>query len=1156
MPSYRQKNVKKHSCLLKMCSNGIICVIGRSDGPKVLLRLLPLDCQIWRPDFVFENLQQANDVRAAKVVISARLSISLLGPLQVTLDGEPVTDFATDKTRALLAYLATEADHSHRRDVLAGLLWPDQPQRKARRNLRQAISFLRQAIRDRDDDDRVGGPFLLVSRQTVQFNPASDYWLDVAAFTALVEACKGHRHRRLETCLPCMRRLEQMAELYRGNFLEQFFLSDSSLFEEWALLKREWLHREAVEALFHLASYYERRGDYERARHYAWRQVELEPWREEAHRQLMQLLALNGQRSAALAQYETCRQTLAEELGAEPTAETVTLYERIQAAPSHIPALSLTPTLSNLPPTPTPFIGREEELAELAELLANPDCRLVTLLGPGGIGKTRLALQAAADQIGAFAHGVYFVPLVALSSPELIIPTIANALGLSFEGQQGLEEQLLNYLREKEMLLVLDNLEQVLEGRALLARVLRHAPEVVLLITSRVRVNLQEEWVYVVEGLTYPKDQAAQEIESYSAVELFVQCARRVQRKFTLVERIQPSVVRICQMVEGMPLGVELAAAWVRTRSCEEIAGEIGRNLDILATSLHNVPERHRSLRAAFEHSWNLLPEQEREVFRKLSVFRGGFQTAAAEEVAGALPPVLSALMDKSLLRRDPPGRYQIHELLRQYAAEKLQEVLQEQGRVQERHSHYYATFLQQREEVLKGEKQRKALEEIGGEIDNVRHAWHWAITQIENGGDDALAVMKQSVESLYRFYTMRDWYQEGEEAFKRAVAVLDSPSKCTGVPTGEKELLLGQLLARQGKCCEFTEHSDKAQQLFERSLAIFDHLGAWRETALPLHGLGYMAHIKGEYAQAKEYFQKSLAIYRKIEDPWGIANVLNNLCLVARRQGAFTEAKRLCQESLAIRREIGDQRGAISSLNALGLVRCALGEYAGAREVLQEALQICRRLDYNIGIAQALTGLCQAAFRLEEVEAAKQFGQESLAIYRDIGDYWGVAIAYNNLGRMAAELGDYARAKHLYQEGIAIYRQIGIKSGLANTLGNLGEACYKLGDYAEAWQCLHEALQIAQEIGAVPAALKSLVVLAPLLAQESKPVQGLELLAFAMHQSAIAQDIKKQAAVLFAELATDLSPEDVAAAEARGQTRELDTAAAEALRERSDHCP
>jgi DNA-binding SARP family transcriptional activator len=275
-----------------------------------------------------------------RLMAMAHLSISLLGTLRVTLDGEPVTDFATDKARALLAYLAVESDRPHRRDALAGLLWPDQPQKRARQSLRQALSDLRKAIGDQDD-----APFLLISREDLQFNAECDHWLDVAELTDLVKDCQTHHHRRRETCLPCIRRMERIVELYEGPFLQQFFLSDSDAFEEWAVLKREWLQREVTEALSILTDYCKRRGDHKQAQQYARRHVGLEPWREEAHRQLMQLLALDGQRSAALAQYETCRRLLADELSVEPTPETEALYEEIRTG-------KLTPILLKEHPAP------------------------------------------------------------------------------------------------------------------------------------------------------------------------------------------------------------------------------------------------------------------------------------------------------------------------------------------------------------------------------------------------------------------------------------------------------------------------------------------------------------------------------------------------------------------------------------------------------------------------------------------------------------------------------------------------------------------------------------------------------------------------------------------------------------------------------------
>jgi predicted ATPase/DNA-binding SARP family transcriptional activator len=1066
----------------------------------------------------------------------ARLSLSLLGPLQIASDDETVTDLATDKARALLAFLAIETKRPHRRDALAGLLWPDQPQRKARHSLRQTLSQLRQALGDREE----AASFLCITQKTIQFDVASDHWLDVAAFTALVSACRAHRHRRLDACRPCMRRLEEAVELYQGDFLQGFFIGDSAAFEEWALLQREWLRRLAVEALSHLADYHERRGDSERAHRYAWRQVGLDPWREEAHRRLMRLLAQRGQRGAALAQYETCRRALAKELGVEPTPETTALYERIRAGKPPSPFMPL----HNLPLSPTPFIGREEELEELAELLADPDRRLLSLVGPGGIGKTRLALQAAQEQVGAFPDGVYFVSLAAVSSVEFLLPTLANALNFSFQGRQDPQEQLLNYLREKELLLVLDNLEHLLESTEFLAQVLWRAPGVALLVTSRERLNLQEEWVYEVGGLRYPRDGAAEDVDACSAVALFQQSARRVRQDFALVGPELSHVVRICRLVEGMPLAIELAAAGTAVCALRDIAQDIEHNLDALSTSMRNVPARHRSVRATFEHSWNLLDERERQAFARLSVFQGGFERQAAQQVAQASLAVLTTLIHKSLLRCDVTGRYQLHQLLRQFAAEKLAELSPQTETTLHRHADYYATFLQRREEALKGGRQREALQEIEVEIDNVRALWQWGMAQLKNERNEtqALAVLQQAAKSLYLFYVMQDLYQEGKEAFDRAVFALDDAA------TGSKGLLLGRLLAYQGKCCEFIEHSDNAPQLYEQSLKIFRRLEAWRETALPLRGLGFMAHIKGEYALAERYFQDSLAIYSQMEDAWGIASVFNNLCLVARRRGAFSQAKQHAQQALLIRREIGDQVGTAAALTNLGLVHCDLGEYAEAKKVLLEGLELCRQLDRKIGIANTLTALCQAAFRLGEVEAAQQFGRQSLAVYREIGDCWGVAIAFNNLGRMAAETGDYAQAKRLYQEGVTQYQQIGIKSGLANTLGNLGEACYSLGDYAGARQHLRQALQIAQEIGAVPTVLKSLVGLATLWAQQGKTTRSLELLAFAVHQSAIAQDTKKQATALSAELVAGLSPEEVAEVEARGQAGELDALVAEIL--------
>lgn len=1068
----------------------------------------------------------------------SRLSISLLGPLQVTLDDELIVDFATDKVRALLAYLVVESGRPHRREKLAGLLWPEQSQQKARQNLRKTLARMRQVI---GDDQEIAVPFLLVSRETLQFNAESNYWLDVAMFTDLAKTCKEHRHRHQGTCLLCMRRLAQMTELYRGDFLDQFFLKDSESFEEWSMLTREWLHRAAVDALAHLARYHERRGEYSQARAYAWKQVELDPWREESHRHLMRLLALDGQRSAALTQYQTCRRSLADELGVEPTSETTSLYEQIRADEPLSPPIFP----HNLPPSPTPFVGREDELEDLVKLLADPDRRLLSLVGPGGIGKTRLALQAAQTQIGAFVDGVNFASLASISSVEFLLPTLANALNFSFQGHQAPQEQLLSYLKEKDILLVLDNLEHLLKSTELLAQVLQRAPGVVLLVTSRERLNLQEEWVYDVEGLSYPANGVVDDVEGCSAIELFYQSARRAREDFVLEASDIPYVVHICQLVEGMPLAIELAAAGITVCSLRDIIKDIKHNFDILSTFLRNVPERHRSVRAIFEQSWNLLTKQEQQVFARLSVFQGGFERQGAQQVAKSSLPILTTLIHKSLLRHDTRGRYQFHQLLRQFAAEKQADLFPHTQTTHHRHAEYYAEFLQQREDMLKGGQQRQALQEISVEIDNIRVAWKWAIDQIKNGQNEvqALNVIQEAAKSLSMFYPTQGLYQEGKNVFGQAVLVLDNDFSLD-----QKDLLLGRLLVYQGKCCEFTEHSDKAAQLFQQSLNIFQQLDARHETALPLHGLGYMAHIRGEYVQAERYFQDSMTIYEEIGDTWGVANVLSMLCLVERRCGAYSQAKRHAQEALVIRREIGDQVGIAANLKNLGLVDCDLGEYGEAKEALLEALEICYQFDHKVGIADTLTGLCQTAFRLGDIEAAQQYGKQSLAVHQEIGDYWGVAISFNNLGYMALELGEYRQAKTHFIEGVAIYQQIGIKSGLANTLCNLGETYYYLENYSEAKKYLYQALQIAQEIGAIPATLKILVSLVLLWIQDGKTMQSLELLAFALDQSEIIRDSKEQAKALFTELTKDLAHEVVAEAIARGQACKLDSLVANIL--------
>ena len=357
----------------------------------------------------------------------------------------------------------------------------------------------------------------------------------------------------------------------------------------------------------------------------------------------------------------------------------------------------------HLPTSVTSFVGRGRELIEIGVLLGDPACHLLTLVGPGGIGKTRLALEAARQL--TISDGVYFVSLQPLDLSSLILSAIAEALDFKFLQLGDTQQQLLDYLREKSLLLVLDNFEHLLDGARLVSDILQTARAMKVLTTSREALNLQEEWVYPVKGMPYPEDDQPTNPEDYSAVRLFAQHARQIRADFSLTEE-QAGVVRICALVEGMPLGIELAATWVRALSCAEIADEIEHSLDILATSARNAEPRHRTMRVVLEHSWQLLSDAERAVFTKLTVFRGGFSRQAAQAVAGSSLQALSGLVDKSFLRHETNERYDIHELLRQYGEEQLNSPPEEGEWVHAQHSNYYAEFMQQREADLKGQRQ------------------------------------------------------------------------------------------------------------------------------------------------------------------------------------------------------------------------------------------------------------------------------------------------------------------------------------------------------------------------------------------------------------------------------------------------------------------
>jgi predicted ATPase/DNA-binding SARP family transcriptional activator len=608
----------------------------------------------------------------------SRLSLAFFGAFQVTLGREPISHFRSIKNQGLLVYLALQSERPAPREVLAALFWPEEPDRVAHKNLRQALYQLRKLLGDLVRPDQL---HLLITRQTAQFNSTGDYALDVAQFLEAIDA----------------RDLERAVSHYHDELLPGF-TCDSAPFEDWLRREREYLHRLALEAMSELAQDHLRAGHLDRALALAQRQLSLEPWREPAHRQLMQALALAGDRASALAQYEACRRQLRQELDVEPDPETVALYEQIKTGRYGLiaPDETLPPPVKvrhNLPAAATPFFGRERELADISSLLERDGQRLVSIVGPGGIGKTRLALAVGRELLARYRDGVYLVDLAPLARPGEIGPAIAAALDYQAPDKtDDIFPQLLATLNRRHLLLILDNFEHLLAGGvALVNELLQACPDLAILVTSRQGLNLTAENRYPLGGLDVPESLTAEAALECTAVQLFVASGRRARPHFTLSDEDLADVIRICRLVQGVPLGLVLAAAWLGLLTPAEIAAEIEDSLDFLAADLADLPSRQHSMQAVFERSWRLLTSAERALLACLSVFRGGFTREAAEQVAGANLRLLLALVNKSLLQRQAgSGRFAMHELLRQFAARRRRRA-DPADQVAQAHSRYFA---------------------------------------------------------------------------------------------------------------------------------------------------------------------------------------------------------------------------------------------------------------------------------------------------------------------------------------------------------------------------------------------------------------------------------------------------------------------------------
>ena len=1072
----------------------------------------------------------ANQDRAA-----SRVKLRFLGGCEVGGPGGPIR-LESAKTMALLAYLAIQGTPQTRQKLM-GFLWADLPEKNAARNLRHALWNLKKSLAPS------GTECIRTTHQAVAFEPVSGIWLDTAEFR---RACENLGERSPHAAIE-MESLGAAVELYRGDLLDGFYADGAPAFEEWLLIQRERFRAMALTALQRLAILHRQRGDYGAGLLFARRMLALDPWREEAHRVVMDLLARAGHRSTALAQYETCRQVLAEEFHAEPTAETTALYETILGsakgtisapAPGKKGSKSLSAIPAhNLPLPPTPFVGREEELARIAGLFLNPDCRLLTLVGPGGIGKTRLAVQAALQTVvpeasvkSLFPDGVYFVPLAEIPSTAFLVPAVSAVLPFSFQGPQDTKTQLLDFLREKRTLLILDNFELLLPAVAFLSEILRAAPEVKLLATSRERLKLKEEWALELGGLVIPGEGEEGDPNRDSALRLFLQCARRADLGFVLKKEDIPDLTRTCRLVDGMPLGIELAAGWVRTLSLAEIPLEIEQNLDFLSASSVEVPARQRSLRAVFDRTWRILNEEEQSAFAALSVFRGGFTRDAAQAVAGASLCTLSGLLDRSLLRRSPSGRFHLHPVLGQYGREVLDRSPAQKMAVHDRHGALYAAFLRNREEFLWGPSQKQAMAQIREEIANVRAAWEWAVA------GERIEDLQAALDGFVAIHHINGWFEDCELALAEATRTLRAAS----IGGAATESVLSRLAIARGRMLNRLGRFAEAHGLLGGALSLLRSERRHRFLAETLLRDGEALVGLSEYGHALTSLTESLALARGEGANRLAAEALGLLSRLHRETGDYAAAGILIEEGLGLARPAGDHSLLSSLLFQESYIALNKGDLQSTQRCRQESLEIARADGDQASAADALSGLGVVAFFMKDFEKAQDYLEESLAICRQTGYRHGMGRAMGNLAENARWRGDYQEAIRWGLLAMEMNRSIGNRLNMGTGLVNLGYACIAAGD-ERAKHFLREALKTSAIIGAPSLALYVLIGFAHLAARRGETDEALELLGLAVSHPASNDDTKRDAQVPLAELRSTQGEEAVEAGLARGYGLDMD---------------
>jgi predicted ATPase/DNA-binding SARP family transcriptional activator len=876
------------------------------------------------------------------------LLVRLLGAAQVNLGQEQI-EIPAGKTSALLYYLAYKNDWVSR-DELIYLLWPESPEGAARKNLRQLLSTIRRL------------PYA-ESMETEENRLRWQVSTDVKQFREAIE--KGS--------------IATATQLYQGELLQGYAV-DLPEFEQWLNMERQQLQASWQEAALAFVADLEHSGRYLQAADLLARVRKVDPLDEALLQRYLTNAALAGHKDKALAAFEAFRQALVQEYEVEPEEESLRLIERIKrgetpetgaAAKERTRAEAEAKPKHNLPSQPTPFIGREADKGRASELLNDPHRRLLTLVGPGGIGKTRLAIEIAQVNIGSYEDGVYFVNLAPVTSAELIITAIADAVGFSFYGATSPKEQLFTFLQDKHLLLVLDNFEQLLTAAPLVAELLAISPKLRLLVTSRAALRLYGEQEYSVPPLSLPDPNQMPSIDrmsQYEAVALFIQRALAVKPDFQVTNDNAPAVAEICHRLDGLALAIELAAARTRLFPPQALLSRLSSRLQTLTGGAQNLPSRQQTLRNALDWSYDLLSPAEQKLFARMSVFTGGRSFEAIEAVCNPNHDLgmdvlegVDSLVSKNLLRqedRNGEPRFIMLETLHEYAREKL-EGGGEAEVIKRLHAEFFLALTEEAEPHLSGSEQVVWLERLEREHDNLRAALQWLLGN--GAGEWALRLTG----ALWWFWVMRGFLSEGREWLTKALASGTARNEARATAL----LGAGTLALLQGGY-------DAARSLLQESLALHEALGDKRGMANTLNNLGTAAHNQTDLRSARSYFEQGLMLAEEIGNQRLVANLLNNLGTIATDENDDAQARSFYEQGLAVATEVGDKY-IIGSLHVnLATAAYLQGDYPSARPLLEQGLTITSELGDKEGVCFSLeifAGLCTKEGNPEV--AARLFG-------------------------------------------------------------------------------------------------------------------------------------------------------------------------------------